>query len=173
MLRYVLVALVGALSAFAAESIPDSDRAYLVSHLEMTREFVLDATRDLTNKQWVHKPDERHWSIAQCIDHLARTEAYVLSLVRDRLVHADLPLTGAFPSTAKGRLSATQTPKRMSSVEEAIVIRWMTDRTGALAIPIENRAPIKEVAPRTSFDDPQSALTDFLEARSAMIEYAR
>jgi hypothetical protein len=174
MLRYVLLAIAGTLSAFAAETISDSDRAYLVSHLEMTREFVLDTTRNLSAQQWLYKPDARHWSTAQCIDHLARTEAYVLLLVRDRIVRSDTPLTGAFPSTANGRSNVSEKPKkRMSNVEDAIVIRWMTDRTGALAIPVENRPPIEEVAPRSSFDDPRSALVDFLTARAAMIEYVK
>src|SRR5690349_21745589 len=85
---FVLVALASCAtgrSLIAAQTLSDSDRAYLVSHLEMTREFVRDTTRDLTTEQWLYKPDTRHWSIAQCVDHLARTEAYVLSLVRDRL----------------------------------------------------------------------------------------
>jgi hypothetical protein len=173
MFRYVLLALAGALSAFAAESISDSDRAYLVAHLEMTREFVLDATRNLSTQQWLHHSDARHWSIAQCIDHLARSEAFVLLLIRDRVMHSDEPFTGAFPSTAKGRARVSEAPKRMSNVEDGIVIRWMTDRTGALTIPVEKRPPIEEVAPRVAFDDPRSALAGFLTARAAMIDYVK
>jgi hypothetical protein len=165
--------IAGAVSAVGAETISDSDRAYLVSHLAMTRDFVRDTTRDLTTKQWLYKSDERRWSIAQCIDHLARTEAYVLALVRDRMLRSDAPLAGAFPSTARGRPSVTEIPRRMSSVDDGIILRWMTDRTTALATPLEERQPIEEVAPRASFNDPRTALDEFLKARAATIEYAQ
>jgi hypothetical protein len=165
--------VVGTVSAIFAETVSDADRAYLVSHLEMTREFVRDATRDLTKQQWLFKTDERRWSTAQCIDHLARTEAYVLALVRDRMLHSDAPLTGAFPSTAQLRAKIAESPRRMSSVDDAIVLRWMTDRTSALATPIAERPPIEEVAPRASFDDPRTALSEFLKARAATIEFVQ
>jgi hypothetical protein len=62
----------------SAENISSVDRPYLVSHLEMTQEFVRDATRGLTNEQWLFKPAPLRWSITQCIDHLALIEEYVL-----------------------------------------------------------------------------------------------
>jgi formylglycine-generating enzyme required for sulfatase activity len=43
------------LGSLAAETISDGDRAYLISHLEMTREFVRDTTRGLTNEQWLYQ----------------------------------------------------------------------------------------------------------------------
>ena len=125
--------LVSGLLCFAiaqarAESISNGDRAFLVAHLEMTREFVIDSTRGLTKEQWLFKPGPLQWSVAQCVDHLAATEEYVLKMVRERVLIADEPLVGAFPSTAKGRQAVTEKPRRMSKLEDAIILRWMTDR---------------------------------------------
>jgi hypothetical protein len=157
----------------SAEAISDADRAYLVAHLEMTQEFVRDATRDLSKEQWLFKPEPLRWSIAQCIDHIARSEEYVLKLVREKVLTSNEPLAGAFPSTAKGRLGAREKPRRMTPVEDAVILRWMTDRTSAVATPVEKRPPIEEVAPRSSFDDPLSALQHFLKVRAATIAYVK
>ncbi len=135
----------------------------------MTRDFVRDTTRDLTREQWLYQPGPRHWSIAQCIDHLARTEEYVLHTVRERLLSSDEPLVNVFPSVSGGRKRTAEPPRRMSRLEDAIILRWMTDRTSASSTPVEQRPPIQEVAPRQVITDPQSALHHFLLVRAAMI----
>ena len=156
-----------------AESISNADRAYLVAHLEMTREFVIQGTGGLTKDQWLFKPGPLRWSVAQCIDHLAATEEYVVKMVRERVLTAAEPLAGAFPSIAKNGLAVVEKPHPMSKLEDAIVLRWMTDRTLATQTPVEQRPPIEEVAPRETFADPQSALEHFLAVRAATIQYAK
>ncbi len=172
-MRALFLSLVVVVLPLSGEAISSADRAYLVSHLEMTREFVRDATRGLTNEQWLFKPAPLRWSIAQCIDHIARSEEYVVQLILDRVLHAEQPLTGAFPSTAKGRTARDEKPRRMTGSDDAVILRWMTDRTSATATPVEQRPPIEEIAPRSSFDDPLSALDHFLKVRAATIEYVK
>ena len=159
--------------AASSEPITDADRAYLISHLEMTREFVRDTTRGLTNEQWLYQPGPRRWSIAQCIDHLALTEEYVLQLVRKQMLTSNEPLRGAFPSTSKNRKQPADAPRRMSHVEDAFILRWMTDRTPATGTSVEQRPAIEEIAPRTKIDEPQSALEHFFRARTATINFLR
>ena len=168
-----LTLLVIVVRAAASETISDADRAYLLSHLQMTREFVQDTTRGLTKEQWVYQPRPGSWSIAQCIDHLARTEEYVLQLVRERLLTSAEPLLGAFPSASKGRKPVPEQPRRMSIVEDAFILRGMTDRTSAVAVPVDRRPPIEEIAPRTSITEPHSALEHFLDVRATTLEYIR
>jgi len=139
----------------------------------MTRDFVREATRGLTKQEWLFKPAPLRWSMAQCIDHVARSEEYTVKLVRERVLKSERPLLGAFPSTAKGRTARLEKPRRMSPLDDAVILRWMTDRTSALATPIEERPPIEEIAPRSSFDDPRSALAHFLKVRAATIEYVK
>ena len=171
-LLWFLVLLALANAGAAAETISDADRSYLVSHLEMTREFVIDATRGLTNEQWLFTPAPKRWSIAQCIDHLASTEEYVLRMVRERLLQAAEPIE-PFPSLGRRTASLSQKPERMPAVADALIIRAMTDRTPALALPLEQRPPVEEVAPRNSFPDSRSALEHFRAVRAATLEYAR
>ena len=161
------------LGTVAAETISDGDRAYLLSHLEMTREFVVDTTRGLSKEQWLYQPGPARWSIAQCIDHLAQTEEYLLKVVRERIIPSKEPLVGTFPSMTKGRQHVADQPKRMSRVEDSFILRWMTDRTPSATTPVEQRPPIEEVAPRRVIDDPQSALEHFRRARAATIAYVR
>ena len=63
--------------------------------------------------------------------------------------------------------------QRMSRFEDALILRWMTDRASAAAAPVEQRPPIVEVAPRQTIVDPQSALDNFLRTRAATIDYVR
>jgi hypothetical protein len=155
------------------ENLSAPDRAYLIAHLEMTRDFVIDTTRGVTKEQWLFKSGPLRWSIAQCIDHLAQTEAYGLKAMRERVMTSEEPLVGTYPSTAKNRKAIPEKPRRMSKVDDAIIIRWMTDRSPAIATPVEQRPPIEEVAPRATFDDPQSVVQEFLNARAATLQYAR
>jgi hypothetical protein len=161
------------LGTVAAETISDGDRAYLLSHLEMTREFVVDTTRGLSKEQWLYQPGPARWSIAQCIDHLAQTEEYLLKVVRERIIPSKEPLVGTFPSMMTDRQRVADQPKRMSRIEDSFVLRWMTDRTPSAATPVEQRPPIEEVAPRRVIDDPQSALEHFRHTRAATMTYVR
>lgn len=156
-----------------AKALAQPHRDYLVAHLEMTREFVRDTTRGLTNEQWLHSPGAKQWSTAQCIEHLARTEEYVLQMVRERLLPATAPLVNAFPSISKSRLQAVAQPKPMGPAEDAWVLRWITDRMPQATTPVENRPPIVEIAPRDQIDDPAAVLAHFLKVRAATIEYIR
>jgi hypothetical protein len=160
-------------SQLNAEPITKDDRAYLVAHLEMTREFVRDTTRGLTKEQWLHSPGAKQWSTAQCVEHLARTEEYVLQMVRERLLPATAPVLGAFPSLAKGGKQASEQAKRMGPTEDAWVLRWITDRPPRLKTPVQNRPPVEEIAPRDVIDDPQAVLAHFIKVRAATLEYMR
>jgi hypothetical protein len=172
-IRFCLALVLLSLRLAHGQTLSTADRAYLVAHLEMTREFVIDTTRGLTKQQWIFKAQPLRWSIAQCIDHLAQTEAYVLKTMRERVLTSEKPLTGAYPSTAKNRKAIPEQPMRMSKAQDAIVLRWMTDRIPAIAQPVEQRSPVDEIAPRANFDDPRSVLQAFLEARAETLQYVR
>jgi hypothetical protein len=138
----------------------------------MTRQIVIDATQGLTNEQWLYSPGPAKWSIAQCVDHLANTEKFVLEMVQGRLVKSDKPIE-PFPSLSRSASSAAVPPARLPRAADALLIRAMTDRTAAVRIPVGSRPPIEEVAPRAEIVDPQTALDAFLKVRSALVAYAR
>jgi DinB family protein len=174
MTRYLVIAALAATAGTVQPSgLDDSDRAYLVAHLEMTRQFLTDATQGLTDEQWVYSPGPGKWSIAQCVDHLAHTEEYVLAMVQDRLLKSEKPFE-PFESQTRGAPAITGTPERMPRAADALLIRAMTDRTAAVRQPVGSRPPIEEVAPRMDVQDhPKSALDAFLKVRSATIAYMR
>ncbi|MBI4902841.1 MAG: DinB family protein [Acidobacteria bacterium] len=158
--------------ASTAETISDADRAYLLAHLAMTQEFVVDATRSLTKQQWTFKPAPARWSIAQCVDHIAGTEAYVLKMVRERLMKGNSPIV-PFPSLGGRVPPVSEKPERLPELADALLIRAMTDRTAAIRTPPQERPPVEEVAPRDTFPDPQAALDHFKRSRAATIGYVR
>jgi hypothetical protein len=160
-------------SVALGDAITESDRAYLIAHLEMTTEFVVDTTRGLTKQQWLYKPGPKSWSIAECIDHLANTEDYVVRLLRERVLTSGEAVYGAFPSRGTSVKPDASKPQRMSLIQDSFVVRDMTDRTQVAAVPVEQRSPIEEIAPRSSFEDPESALQHFLKVRSATLKYVR
>jgi hypothetical protein len=158
----------------AQERLAAEDRNYLAAHLEMTREFVLDAARGLTKEQWAFKPGPLRWSIAECVDHLARTEEYVLRIMRERVLTSKDPVYGVFPSTIQGKTApAVERPRRMTRADDAAVLLGMTDRSPAIARSVAERPPVEEIAPRASIDDPESALAHFLATRAATIAYVK
>jgi hypothetical protein len=120
-----------------------------------------------------YQPRPGSWSIAQCIDHLALTEEYVLRFVRERLLASADPLLGAFPSTTKDRKPVPDLPPRMSKVEDALILRWMTDRTPAVAVPVDRRPPIQEISPRATIAEPHSVIKNFIQVRAATLEYVK
>jgi hypothetical protein len=140
----------------------------------MTQEFVRDATRGLTKEQWLFKPGPLRWSIAECIDHLARTEEYVLKVMREQVLTSKEPVYGVFPSTVRGKTSPPgEKPRRMTRADDAAVLLGMTDRAPAVARAVAERPPVEEIAPRTSIADPESALAHFLAVRTTTLAYVK
>jgi hypothetical protein len=168
MSRYLVIAVFAAMGAVQPSRLDDSDRAYLIAHLEMTRQFVIDTTQGLTREQWGYSPGPGRWSIAQCVDHLAHTEDYVFVMVRDRLLKSEKPIEVFGPGESS---DITVPPGRLPRAADALLIRAMTDRTAAVGRPPE--PPLEVIAPRKDIQDPQTALDAFLKVRSATISYIR
>jgi len=63
----------------AAPQVSASQEAVL-AHLERTRTLFLDAIAGLTPEQWAWKPSPDRWSVAECAEHVTRTEAFLRDL---------------------------------------------------------------------------------------------
>ena len=61
------------------------DRAFLTEHLSRTRDLLLSEIADLRPDQWIFRPDQETWSIAECADHIATIEKRVFSMVSKRM----------------------------------------------------------------------------------------
>lgn len=156
-----------------AIGLSSKEREYLRDHLKMTSRFLLDTAHGLSNEQLLYKAAPNQWSIAQCIEHLARTEEYVVDLIRRRMLKQQDVLRSLFPSltrTGDGPPSAI-TARRMSRLDDGPTYLQMTDRTRAAQVPVEQRPPIGEVAPRDVIDDPQEVIRHFARVRQGTIAY--
>lgn len=60
----------------------------IVDALDGARSALLDTSRDLTQAQLDSRPDPERWSIGENLDHLARVERGVASLLRKKLDEA-------------------------------------------------------------------------------------
>jgi hypothetical protein len=150
-----------------------NERAYLRDHLRMTSRFLVDTAKQYTDQQLVYKPAPNRWSIAQCIDHLARNEEYIVNLIKTKMLKHEGPLRDLFPSLAQNGSPAAKTPdvRRMTRLEDGPTYLQMTDRTRAAYTAVEQRPPIGEVAPPDVIEDPQGVLRRFFEVRAATIAY--
>jgi hypothetical protein len=150
-----------------------NERAYLRDHLRMTSRFLVDTAQRYSHKQLLYKQAPNRWSIAQCIEHLARSEEYIVNLIRTEMLKQEGPLRGMFPSLVRSGSPETQGPnvRRMARLDDGPTYLQMTDRTRAATTPVEQRPPIGEVAPSAVIEDPQKVIAKFLQVRKATIAY--
>lgn len=73
-----------------------NERAYLRDHFRMTNRFLVDTVRKYSDRQLLFKPAPNRWSIAQCIDHLARNEEYIVKVIRTQMLKQEAPLRSLF-----------------------------------------------------------------------------
>ena len=57
-------------------------------YLQQTRNYVIGATRGLSEAQWKFKPAPERWSIAEIVEHIVVVQDYVLGPVREQLAHS-------------------------------------------------------------------------------------
>lgn len=155
-----------------AETITPEDRAYLLEHLALTREMVVNTTQGLSPAQLTFKPAPHRWSVAQCIDHMARSEDYIVhKMVRERLLKSTEPV---HPFDAKLKPPPGPVPFRMGHLEDGLMIRAMTDRSRRAPVTtVTGPPPVEEIAPASRPEDLARAVTYFLEVRARTIDYVR
>lgn len=73
-----LAARQGAPAAAPPEASPSQEA--VLAHLDRTRAIFLAAIAGLTSEQWVWKPAPDRWSVAECAEHITRTEAFLRGL---------------------------------------------------------------------------------------------
>lgn len=85
--RLITVALcIG--QATSAQGLSKQDLLQGVAYFERTREAVVNATAGLSAFQWNFKPTPDRWSIAEIVEHLALSEAFLLGHVTERVMKA-------------------------------------------------------------------------------------
>ena len=80
-----------------------TDTAALLAHLERTRALFLASIAGLTPEQWSWKPAPERWSVAECAEHITRTEAFLRGLLVDNVQPTD---DAALLAKARGKSDA-------------------------------------------------------------------
>ncbi len=130
------------------QTLSDEDRAKGVAYLEKTRQGVIDATKGLSDAQWKFKAAPDRWSVAECVEHIALAEEYILGEVSSKVMTA--------PAGAADRDYAKI---------DAGVLAMIPDRSHKAQAP----APLVPTGRWT----PSEALDHFLKSRAKTIEFLK
>lgn len=74
-------ALLAPTAPATAAPLTDEERQYLLDHLERTQAFLLKTLEGVSDEQWSYKPAEDRWSIAQTMEHIVLSEAFIRDAV--------------------------------------------------------------------------------------------
>ncbi len=124
-----------------------AEREYAIAYLERTKAALLDATGQFSQAQWKSKPSSEAWSPAECVEHLAITEASLLKTIQK--------LVAAPPESPEVLAQCTG--------KEKIVEKHVPSRARKVLAPDPAR-------PANRFADPLAA---FIETRNRTLEYVR
>ncbi|MEQ9467215.1 MAG: DinB family protein [Ekhidna sp.] len=72
-------------AAFAQTSLTKEERSKAIDHLKDTQAELLKTVKGLSDEQLNFKPDADTWSIAECVEHIAVTEAGLFEIVKGTL----------------------------------------------------------------------------------------
>jgi DinB superfamily len=142
-----LVLLAG--PALRAQDITKEERDQAVKYLEKTRAGVLEATKGLSAAQWNYKPATNRWSVAECMEHIAAAEDFIMGTVRTNVM------------TAPARTEAVD----LKALDEA-VLKNVPDRTTKIQAP-------EPLVPSNRFGTPQASLKHFEASRAKTIAFVK
>lgn len=152
MKRIVLltVILLLAVSVASAQTLTQAERDRASKHLEGTRKMFLDATAGLTPEQWEFKPAPERWSLAECAEHIAVSEDFIMQLIKERILPA--PATPEQKEAAKGK--------------DDQVLRMIPDRSQKFQAP-------EMLQPTRRFATTDELVKHFKESRGRSLEYVK
>lgn len=145
-MRFITL-LLSSVSLASAATVTDTERDKAVTYLESTRTKLLDAVNGLSNEQWNWKSSPDRWSVAECVEHIALTEQFLLANV-------------------KKTLTATPNPEKSVLTKDALILRAMPDRSRKATAP-------SEIAPKQRFPEPGPAIAEFEKARAASSDFIK
>ncbi|HYA97732.1 MAG TPA: DinB family protein [Methylomirabilota bacterium] len=146
-MKAIFAALV-LLTTAAAATLTSTERENGVAELEGSKKMFLDATAGLSAAQWSFKSAPERWSIAECAEHIALSEAYIFGFVSERIVKG--PATPEKRELAKGK--------------DELILKILQDRSHKATAP-EALDPTKKPMPA------EDAVKLFLANRAKTIDF--
>lgn len=134
----------------AADPLTQGERDFAMSQLHASRKLFLDSVAGLSKTQWNWKPSPDRWSAAQCAEHIAVSEEFIMDRVKKGL---DMP-----PAPDK------RIPAAEARAKDEQLVKNVTDRSRKADAP----EPLK---PTNRFKKPEDAVRFFKTRRDGNIDY--
>jgi hypothetical protein len=149
-LLLTLLVLTGLGGRIHSDSLSGKERRFLTSHLKETKTGLIKAVEGLTDAQLNFKPSAEQWSIKECVQHIALSEANLWTW-------------------AESTLKETPNPEKRNDikVKDEEVVAKVSSR--------ENRVKTTEtLEPASSkWSSANEALEAFKESRGALLKYVK
>jgi hypothetical protein len=126
------------------------ERDLLLDLLVSSQQALIASVVRLTCDQWTFDPGAGRWSIAECAEHLALSEAGLLGMVRDQILTS--PAARHKTAAARGR--------------DGVVVGAMRDRS-------HRSRTFDFLEPRSTSGTPAEFIDAFLARRSATLQFVR
>ena len=128
------------------QGLTHADRERGVEYLQKTRDGVVEAVKGLSDAQVKFKAAPDRWSVAETLEHIAKSEEFLFQHVTDKVIKA--------PAGPAGRDTAKI---------DAAILTMIPDRSHKAQAP-------KELVPTSSWT-PAESLDHFLKSRATMIAF--
>ena len=150
-LKFIILTLAIASMSFSRldSTLTEAERNYAVGLLQSTRENLLKKITNLTPGQLNFKPGPSHWSIAECVEHIAIAENNFTGFIQTSLKEPADP--------------SKRTEIKMSDDD---ILKMITDRT--------NKVKTSEMfQPSGKFGSFEATLNEFKTKRANSITYVK
>ena len=131
-LSLLLFALALACLPAAAQELSQADRDKGVQYLEQTRDGVVAAVSGLSDAQMHFKPGPDRWSVAECLEHIALSEDYLLGYVSGPIMKNGPGAADRDPAKIDAAVLAMIPDRSHKAQAPAALVptgRWATDET--------------------------------------------
>ncbi len=129
--------------------VSEADRASLLQNLQTSTDQLNASIKGLTEEQWLYKSSADAWSIAECVEHLAKSEQNIFGM-------AQMSLQQEPPANIKEKHNFT----------DEMIMALITSREKK----VKTRT---EFEPTQQFDDYKGSLKAFKDKRKDNIKYVK
>jgi hypothetical protein len=135
------------LAGLCADTLAPADRANAVAYLEKTRAAVVATAKGLSDAQLNFKAAPERWSVAECLEHIASAEGFLMNLIQTQVMKG--------PARAAG--------EDVKAIDE-FVLKAIPDRSQKVQAP----EPLK---PSNRFGWVKDSLKHFEETRAKTVTF--
>jgi hypothetical protein len=151
LLSAMAISVLAIAPAMAADggTLSDSERAFLIDQMEMSKKAFLASIDGLSQAQWKFKPAPEVWSVAECAEHIVLSEDFIFAGAQGVLKS---------PAVARPEKSNAEFDKQLATIVQ--------DRSHKATAP-------EPIVPSGKINSPADAARLFIEKRDAHEAYVK